>query len=235
MTAWSEVITSGAMVLIDDVRWKEELALSPARFFRAKSLYLSLALPLLSRPPELFSYLQNGMVTPRYDDFAWVSTPESVGQETSLDTGKIGFDLMSCVQRIENDNGTVMLTPYTEATYDSETGIVTFPAQNSAAVEYELDFYKDGEIPELSPTMFRLVSLATAVVWDERFSRNFLNLQMKVKDSSFDTVNESNYMDKVTVRLTENRRALNDELRKYEQDVTYRTIVQKYGTRAELF
>lgn len=51
MTGWSDIIAGTAMTLINDVRWREELAADPAQFFRAKSQYVSLALPMLSRPP----------------------------------------------------------------------------------------------------------------------------------------------------------------------------------------
>ena len=67
--------------------------------------------------------------------------------------------------------------------------------------------------------------MAIAIVWDERFSRNWLSITQKIKDSSFDTVNESNYMREVQSRLVTNRQLLNDELRKYEQDLAYSNTV----------
>ena len=65
---------------------------------------------------------------------------------------------------------------------------------------------------------------AVCVAWDEDFSRNWLNLQPKIHDSSFSTVNEANYMDKLSLRLRENRQSFNDELHKYEQLCAYKTM-----------
>ena len=36
MTGWSDVITA-AMTIIDDARWRDDLATSPAIFYRAKA------------------------------------------------------------------------------------------------------------------------------------------------------------------------------------------------------
>lgn len=219
-TGWSEVINA-AMQALDDERWREQLTVSPAQFYRAKSDSVLFALPLLNSPPELLDYLEKDMVQPEYDDFSWTSTEESLSGETAVDTGLLGFELMSCI--VYGEDGT-SVAPYSGASYDGETGIVTFPQQASAGVHYELDFYTDGTFSDLTLSQKRLFGLAVCVAWDEDFSRNWLNLQMKVKDSSFNTVNEANYMDKLSLRLRENRQSFNDELHKYEQLCAYKTM-----------
>ena len=218
-TAWSTVITA-AMQVIDDERWAEQLAIDPAQFFRAKSETLKYAMPLLSRPPELLTYLQEGIVEPEYAEGSWESTEASTESETQVETGFIGYELMSCVVRV----GGVEVLPYTDATYDAETGIITFPIQESAGIEYDWDLYTDGELPDLTPTQIRLFGLAMAVVWDEHFERNFLDITPKINDSSFKTVNEANYIEKGNHRLQMNRQSFNDELRKYEQDCAYMSV-----------
>lgn len=223
-TTWSDIIVNNAMVVIDDVRLTEELEIDAAQFFRRMAMYFSMALPLVSRPPELYQYLTNGLIEATYTDSEWVSTAESLEQETEVDTGAVGYELCSCVLRTISA-GEVILTPYA-VTYDAETGIVTFPKQDSEGAEYILDFYTDGKFAnDLTETQKRIIGLAVAIVWDERFTRNWLNMQMKIKDSSFDTVNESNYLEKTTYRMKENRAAFNDELRKYEQDIAYTRVV----------
>lgn len=223
-TTWSEVINENALVIIDDVRLQKDLNTSAAQFLRKMSLYVEMALPLMSRPPQLITYLQEGYVKPEYDDCEWVSTADSVSAEqTVVETGKTGYELCSIC--IVTENGTVY-TPYTLATYDAETGNVTFPKQEKEGIEYVMDFYTDGEFNDLTPSMRRLLALAIAYVWDERFTRNWLNMQMKIKDSSFDTVNESNYIDKTNERMRTNKALLEAELRKYEQDVAYVNTVK---------
>ncbi len=224
-TTWADIVTA-ALVQIDDVRLEEQMAVSPAQFYRRMAALIQQAMPLLSRPPELLTFLQNGMTAPDYDDFEWTSDEASTTAETSVDTGMTGFDICSVTQRVSNANGTISLVPYSAAVYDPETGTVTMPAQASAGLEYDFDFYTDGEFPDLSESQMRLFALAVAVVWDERFSRNWLNLQPKIHDDSFETVNEANYAQQITKRLHDNRIAFNDELRAYEQLCAYNGMFQ---------
>lgn len=222
MTSIAEIIGE-AMIYIDDVRLQEQLAANPALFYRRTSAYVSAAMPLLTSPPELYDHIANEYTEPEYDDFTWVSTEESTTEETAVDTGCIGYDLCSVVIRSE-DGLTATPYPESEYAYDSETGIVTFQSQEQDGIEYEIDFYKDGSVSDLSLSMKRLFGLAVAIVWDERFYRNWLNIQPKIKDSSFQTVNESTYIDKLTQRMVANRQAFQDELRKYEQVNAYRNV-----------
>ena len=75
-TSW-EQIYAAAMIPIDDVRLQEQLQISPALFNRRMSLYVTTAMPLLSRPPELLAYLKDSMEEPEYDDFEWTSIKAS--------------------------------------------------------------------------------------------------------------------------------------------------------------
>ena len=219
-TSWAEVICNYGMPIIDDVRLTDQMGQNPALFFRRMSLYMDLALPILSRPPELDAYLKYGLEKPNYGDYAWVSDAQSLNTTTTVSTGMTGYELFSCSLRTVEDSGIVNLTPVSGVTYDPETGDVVFPTQSAEGLEYTMDFYTDGSFfYDLTEAQKRLIGLAIGIMWDERFSRNWLNIQQKVKDSSFDTVNESNYMREVQSRLKVNRNLLNDELRKYEQDV----------------
>lgn len=229
MTAIADVIEQ-AMVYIDDIRLQEQLAVNPALFYRRMADYVNAAMPLLSSPPQLFEYVNNEYAAPEYTDAYWTSTVESTVGETVIDTGAIGYDLCSVVSLDSENNATA----YPDATYDSETGEVTFPRQTSSEINYEIDFYKDGETADLTPTMIRLFALAIAIVWDERFSNSWLNITQKIKDSSFQTVNESTYMDKLTNRQKENRQRFQDEMRKYEQNSAYKTIVSPYRHKVTL-
>lgn len=225
-TQWIEIVTDYAMVLIDDTRLTDDAAADPAQFFRRMSLYINLAIPLLNRPPELQSYLSNELRQPQYTDAEWISTEESLTAETAVSTGNVGYGLFSCAVRQTDAAGNISLTRYDAAAYDSETGVVTFPIQAAENTEYIMDFYNDGEFKnELTATQKRLLGIATAYVWDERFSRNWLNMQMKIHDQSFTTVNESTYTEKITARLKTNKKLLSDELWKYEQDCNYNAYV----------
>lgn len=232
-TGWSEIITRAAGVLIDDIRWTKDASNIPARFFSAKSDFVLTALPRLNRPPDLEIMLENGMTEPLSDVYEWTSTEESTTAVTEVATGKIGYEL--CTVALRAANG-LSETQYPEASYNSATGVVTFPVQASAGLEYTMDFYTDGTFPKLSPTQIGLFALAVAVVWDERGDRTWLFLAQKIKDSSFETVNEGNYAEKISQRLERNERALSDKLCKYEQDCAYRAMfADTLGVRAGLF
>ena len=225
-TPWTEIICNYAMPVMDDVRLIDQMGENPALFFRRMALYMDLAIPMVSRPPELDSYLNYELVKPVYDDMIWRSTSESLKGETTVETTMTGYDLFSCSLREVDESGVVTSTPVSGVTYDPETGTIVFPQQETVGLEYNVDFYTDGSFYyDLTEAQKRILGLAVGVVWDERFSRNWLNLTMKVKDASFDTVNESNYMREVQNRLFMNRHLLNDELRKYEQDVAYKNTV----------
>lgn len=219
MTAIADII-SEAMIYIDDVRLQNQLAGNPALFYRRMSDYITAAMPLLSSPPELRHYLEKEYEAPAFDSYEWVSDSESTVVEDTYDvyTGKIGYELCSVVVVSEDGQFT---TPYSGPVYDAETGIVTFPKQESVDITYEIDFYTDGSVADMTMTMKRLFGLAIAVVWDERFGREWLSDTMKIHDSSFSTVNESNYMDKKKEVRMQNRQMFQDELRKYEQDNAY--------------
>ena len=218
MTAWSDLIAA-AMLLIDDVRWREDLATSPAKFYRAKSDWIKAAVPMLNRPPELYAFLTQNMVTPIYANAEWVSTEQSTTEETVVLSG-ITEEYDICCVCIRSEDGTG-LTPYYQFDYDKKNGTVTFDQQTSAGIEYTIDFYKDGTFSDLTPAQINLFSLAIAVAWDQRMDRNWLNLQMKIHDSAFSTASEGTYAEKINQRLMRNVQLFRDALTKYEQDCAY--------------
>lgn len=216
MTGWSQVIAK-AKVLIDDVRWDRELAVDPARFYRAKSDYVLLALPMLNRPPNLQAAIKNGMTLPQYDSYSY-SLAEDISGNLTIETGMTGYEIASVV--IRGADG-ISETPVTAFVYDAESGNVKAEITASAGQSVEIDFYTDGQFADLSDTQMRLFALAVAVVWDERFDNNWLNMQQKIHDSSFSTANEGNYAEKISQRRERNRAAFTEELKQYEQNVAY--------------
>ena len=227
-TKWSEIISNHAMLEIDDVRLQEEAANDTAAFLRRMSLYMVNAIPLFSLPVQMRAYLADGLVQPVYGDFYWTSDEQSLTGETEVDTRMVGYELFSCAIVEQDVTGGMTAVPYTGASYNAETGVVTFPMQDMAGINYTLDFYTDGEFEhELTLEQKRILGLCVASVWDERFFRNWLNDQMKIKDASFDTVNEGTYMKEGAAKQEKNRARLMDEMHKYEQDCAFLNTVQR--------
>nr|DAT56411.1 MAG TPA: hypothetical protein [Caudoviricetes sp.] len=221
-TAWSDIITNHAMVVIGDDRMRDDLAADAALFFRRMSAWIEMAIPMLSKPPELQIFLTEGLKTPQYDDAEWTSDQKSTTQETVLQTGKPGYELCSCVIARTARNGDVTFFPYTDFTYDAQTGSVTFPQQDNAGTEYRLDFYTDGAFEhELTLRQKRLLGLAVAVTWDNRFNREWLNIQPKLHDKNFNPPNENTTMKESTARFEKNTQLFYSELNAYEQSCAY--------------
>ena len=216
------------MVPIDDLRLQEQLEISPALYYRRMSLFITSAMPMLCRPPELLTYLVNGMSVPAYDDYEWISTEESTTQETTVETGKTGFDLCSCISIEVLDDGRIVSTPCA-VEYNAETGDVTFPQQEATGITYELDFYTDGTFNTLSTSQIHLFALAIALVWDERFQQNWLNRQPKINDSSFTTVNEANWTEKQSQSHRRLSQDFHEALKAYEVLCAYTTRVSNRG------
>lgn len=226
MTQLADVIKN-AMTIIDDVRLTQLLSQNPALFYRKMCGYVDLAIPMLSSPPELYTFITDDLKIPEFADATWETTGKSLMEETQVETGKIGYELCSVSKYSDDGKST---TPYLEATYDAETGIVTFPVQENTGITYDIDFYNDGSVADLSPQIMRLFALAVAVVWNERLDNNWLNIQPKIKDSAFETVNESNYIDKMTARAKEKRLAFAEELKKFEQMTAYQKTINRRKT-----
>ncbi len=226
-TSWAE-IDAAAMVLIDDIRLQEQLEVSPALYYRRMSLFVRSAMPMLSRPPEFLTYLTQSITDPEYGDYEWVSTDASMTQETEVSTNFLGYDLCSCVSSEVLDDGRVLQTPY-EVSYNAETGIVTFPIQTAAGINYELDFYKDGSFGTLSQAQIQLFASAISLVWDERFIGNWLNRTPKINDSSFSTVNEANFAEKTSQAHVRREQAFHEALKHYEQLCAYNANVSARG------
>lgn len=220
MTNWSQAVAEQAMVLIDDVQLNEQMQKNPARFFWRMAMYVRMAYPMLNRPPELLQYLESAVAAPTFSEIEWESDAESVFSQTEVQTGVLHADLVSVVQ-VCTEGDTVVETPASDFSYDAETGVVTFPPQLGEGLSFVISAYTDGVFPALSPSQMRLLGLAVAIVWDERFTRNWLNLSPKLKDPSFEIGNEANYTEKSQARLASNRSAFYAELKKYEQDCAY--------------
>lgn len=221
-TGFMEVISNYGMVEINDERLSQNAQENPALFFRQMWLYMSNAIPIFDRPPEMREYLAGGIVEPRFDSVEWVSSEESLEKPVTVNTGFLGHELFRCSLMSYDGTGGVTALPCAEVSYDPETGEVKFPVQKQAGLIYTMDFYTDGSFKqELTIAQKRILGLCMAMVWQERFAGDWLNMQPKIKDKSFNVGSEHAHMAANTARLREMRAALAGELRKYEQDCAY--------------
>lgn len=225
-TSIAELITDHAMVEINDVRLEQQLQQNAALFFRRMWLYVKNGVPLFNNPPEMRERL--AYTAPLFADYEWIGAASA--QPTVVSTNCVGYELMSVQVNEQMPDGNIVSTPYTEATYDSETGDVTFPDGIADGTVFQLDFYTDGQFEnELNEEEKRILAICVALVWYERFSNDWLNMQPKIASKSFSVGSESNYIRAMTERDRSRRAYLFAEMNKYAQNVAYRNMIGHGG------
>lgn len=223
---FSDILTRYAMQEINDEYWNEELALSPARFFRAKSDLLIDSIPLFSRPPEAQEWLS--FQAPTYGDYLYMAESDQMAPFI-IETGMKGYELCSAVIATADATGEVAETAVA-SDYDPETGNVTIKGNVLEGQQVDMDFYTDGVFDyDLDYEQCHILALCIAYTWMRRFGNDLLNIQPKIRDKTFDIASESAHMTAVTARKKEDRTQLNDALLRYEQNLMRRqTIPQNH-------
>jgi hypothetical protein len=232
-TKWSDIILNYGNLFTDDVRNQEAYDINPAAFLNTASYYLQAAIPRFNRPTEIISYLSQR--TPSFfSETQWAVPAEILppGEMQTPTTEPItiqanpGYELCSVVIRGTDKFGNPVDTPYSMETYDPQTGKVTFPAGLISGTEFIIDLYRDGVFQKtLSPDMKRILGLCFHMVWEYRFTGNWLARSAKVSDKSFDPPNEANWTRAQEEKRRSEEDTLNQELRRYEQACTYRGVV----------
>ena len=214
MVTYSEIICDYFMVQQEDVRLQDELNENPAGFFRKMALYMKNAIPMFNRPPEAKEWLRH--VPPDWSEYE-TETEQLVNPGWTVDTGILGYELMSAGYVDEDDLGTPSYKSV-DAEYDPETGIVTLNEVVEAGRELQFDFYTDGTFDyELTEEMKNILGLCMQYVWERRFNNDFLTRTPKIRDDSFDTGNESNWISKGTERMKMIYGQLNSAMIAFEQ------------------
>ena len=217
-TKWAEVICGNAMVYLTDPHLREKLEANPAAFLREMACYLQNAVPLCSRPPELEGWLRG--TPPAFADFLW-ETGGGPGP-AEAETGRTGFELC-CVTRKDTDRyGNPCDVPCGGYAYDAKTGRVSFP-EGVEAGRYDMDFYTDGEFAlDLTPSVRMLLGQAVNLVYEFRFSGDWLARTPKATDKTFNMPNEANWTNAQEAKRQGLERSFQSALRGYEQAVAYR-------------
>lgn len=231
-----KLITEYCATYVDDIRLSELLTADPPLYARRMWGYLLPAISLFTLPAEMQAYLVGDKNTPKLTEPLYASATYPVSSDITTDTvielGEqyAGYEICGCRLREENTvTGVVSLTPL-GVKYDSATGNVTVSASGDYAIPggsaLELDFYTDGYFAEdLSREALSILGMCFAVMWQTRFNNDWLSNVSKVEDKSFSEQNRANKMSADTARLNQLRADLAAEMRRYEQNLYYRSTV----------
>lgn len=232
-TKWSDIILNYGNLFTDDARSQEAYDINPAAFLNTASYYLQAAIPRFNRPTEIVSYLAQR--TPSFfSEMQWAvpaeilppGEPQKPTTEPTAIQAKPGYELCSVVIRGIDKFGNPVDTPYSGETYDPQTGTVTFPAGLIPGTEFVIDLYRDGVfLKPLTDDMKRILGLCFNLVWEYRFTGNWLARAAKVSDKSYSPPNEANWTRAQEEKRRSEEDTLNQEIRRYEQACNYRGTV----------
>lgn len=236
MTPLLNVITKYCAPYVDDVRLNTLASANPPLYARKMSQYMIPAISLFTLPAEMQTYLlgtqDNPQFTePTYDGILYTVANEETSNFTiELGEDFTGYELFCCSIRQTDETGDIYNT-LINATYDSQTGTVTVPATQeqpiTAGTVLEMDFYKDGMFAQnLSSEIQNILGMCFQVIWQERFNMDWLSMVSKAEDKSFYEQNRANKIRADTERLEMLRKQLAGEMRRFEQNSYYNSIIK---------
>lgn len=236
MTPLLNVITKYCAPYVDDVRLNTLASANPPLYARKMSQYMIPAISLFTLPAEMQMYLLGTQDNPQFTEPKYNGVLYTVAnEETSNFTIELGedftgYELFCCSIRQTDETGDIYNT-LIHATYDSQTGNVTVPATQeqpiTAGTVLEMDFYKDGMFAQnLSSEIQNILGMCFQVIWQERFSMDWLSMVSKAEDKSFYEQNRANKIRADTERLEMLRKQLAGEMRRFEQNSYYNSIIK---------
>lgn len=222
-TLFSTVIVEAVTVYLNDDRLLDDLGTNPALLLRKMTGYLKSGVARFNKPPEMLDYL--AYTDAQFGDYR-VTLENDLPAGSPLSTEKTGFELCNVTVCTVDKFGDPVFSPQPSATYDPETGDITFQSDVAAGTTLDVDFYTDGFFKNtLDDTQMRLLCLCIQIVWEFRFANNWLNRQPKVRDRDFSPVSEASTTRSDTERYREWNIRLNDELEAYAQNVFYKAVM----------
>lgn len=243
MTPLLKVLTDYCAIYVDDINLSEKASTNPALFARRMWNYFQPAMALFNLPTEMPEYLigtpeNPKFICPVYDNTSYItSTDENADFTVDLGENYSYYDICSCSMRQTDDFGNISLIPV-NCTYNeqSNTGTVVISVASGttipAGTTFEFDLYADGYFVEnLSPQIMNILGMCFQVVWQDRFNTDWLSMVSKVEDKSFFEQNRANKMRSDTERLEFLRKKLSEEMRRFEQNLYQKQIVQNNGLK----
>lgn len=227
------VMTEYCAIYVDDINVSELAVTDPPLYARNMWQILRPALAKFNHPAEMTDYLfgteeHPKLIEPQYDSILY-TTSQTYTTNFTIELGEEykGYDLAAARLKTADRVGNIVMQPM-ETTYDKDTGNLTVVLHDNEKVHsgsvLDIDLYKDGYfVNTITPSMCNIIGLCFQYVWQDRFNTDWLSMVSKVEDKSFQEQNRANKMNADGLRLREIATKLAGEMRKYEQDVHYKT------------
>lgn len=227
------VITDYCSIYVDDLNMSELASSDPPLFARNMWQLLKPALSKFTNPPEMQAYIfgtetNPKLIEPSYDSTLYTTEVDYSADFTiNLGTDYTDYDIAAVRYRFEDRTGSIVYIPFA-CEYDSTFGIITVHVPTGEAVKagsvFDIDLYADGYfVNTLSPQMCDIIGLCFQYVWQDRFNTDWLSIVSKIEDKSFQEQNRANKMNADSMRLREMATKLYDRMRKFEQDMAYKS------------
>lgn len=227
------VITGYCSIYVDDINMSELATTDPPLFARNMWQLLKPALAKFDHPSEMQGYIfgtesNPKLVEPSYDSTIY-TTVQDYSADFTIDLGLTysEYDIAAVRLKATDRTGNVYFIPY-ESEYNSVYGTLTIHVPSGdtilAGSVFDIDLYKDGYfVNTLTPQMCDIIGLCFQYVWQDRFNTDWLSIVSKVEDKSFQEQNRANKMNSDGMRLREMAIKLYDKMRKFEQDIYYKS------------
>lgn len=222
MTPILKVITQYCDVYVDDIRLSQLKISNPPLYANRMWGYLRSAIPLFDSPFEMQQYFYGTPDSPNLVEpvFATANVELQGADTFTLPQEYTGFELFSAHLKEPAADGSVTLVPL-NATYDSETGVVTL--ETAAYGTVTVDLYTDGYfVKDLSPMEMNILGLFFNAVWTMRFNQDWISNVSKIEDGTFKEQNRANKMNADTERFRQVMAVAVAEMRRFEASVFYK-------------
>ena len=223
MTYWEEIELRATTYIKNDISLDRDKAERLPVFFNRMAAYMTEAIVIFDRPPEMLAKLGN-YTAPQYDSVTYTVEETTTG-DFNIETEMYNAGVVAVGVLGTDEYGDPTYTPITTYSYYPEVGIFTIYGDDGeypAGTQILLDFYWRGSFAaDLNATEQGILAFAIYNRYEHRFDNDVLERQSKIRDSAFTTISEASQTQAGTARQREVDSQLFGMMRAYQDNCEY--------------
>ena len=223
MTYWEEIELRATTYIKNDISLDRDKAERLPVFFNRMAAYMTEAIPVFDRPPEMLAKLGN-YTAPWYESATYTLEQANTGDFSIADL-VTDADIVALGVLGTDDYGDPIYTPVTTFSYYPEVGLMDVHAsegQFPAGTQFLIDFYGRGYFEaDLNVTEQGILAFAIYNRYEHRFDNDVLERTAKIRDSAFTTISEASQTQAGTARQREVDSQLYGMMRAYQDNCEY--------------